>query len=158
MKLTKDVHQAIPATFTFALPQEGQWCTARIRCRDGSLYILASVNLAFTLLRLVQARLAAEAQLRGCLSGFDQVEGRDGKMKPLDLTTGALGVVTRAGGLDRLDGFIRCSDKASAMSLCKSWKESAVKRGLRLAEETTAEDKGREIFGDNRTNEEKANF
>jgi hypothetical protein len=147
MKLTRDVHQAIPATFTFALPQEGQWCAARIRCRDGSLYIVASVNLAFTLLRLVQARL-----------GIDQVEGRDGKIKPLDLTTGALGVVTRAGGLDRLDGFIRCSDKASAMSLCKSWKESAVKRGLRLAEETTAEDKGREIFGDNRTSEEKANF
>jgi hypothetical protein len=147
MKLTRDVHAALGPAYHHALPHEDQWCVARIKCRDGSLYILASQNLAFTFLRLVQARLE-----------ITEVEGKDGTMKPLDLTTGALGIVTRAGGLDRLDGFIRCSDRASAMALCKSWKESAVKRGLRLAEETTTEDKGRALFGDNRTQQEKGNF
>jgi hypothetical protein len=147
MKFTKDILNVIQPAYVFSLPGEDQWCVARIRCRDGSLYILASVNLAFTFLRLVQARL-----------GITEVEGRDGTMKPLDLTTGALACVTKAGGLDRLDGFIRCSDKASAMSLCKSWKEGAVKRGLKLAEETSTEEKGRQLFGDNRTIEEKANF
>ena len=147
MKLTRDILKAIEPTYVFALPGEDQWSVARVRCRDGSIYVLASQNLAFTFLRLVQARL-----------GIDQVEGFNGTMKPLDLTTGALGIVTRAWGVDRLDGFIRCSDKASAMSLAKSWKEGAVKRGLKLAEESTAEEKGRELFGDSRTPAEKADF
>jgi len=147
MKLTRDVLNAIQPAYVFAIPGEGEWCTARLRCRDGSLYILASQNLAFTFIRLTQARL-----------GITEVEGFNGSAKPLDLTTGALGVVTRAGGLDRLEGFIRCSDKASAMSLAKAWKESAVKRGLKLAEESASEVKALEVFGDSRTITEKGNF
>jgi hypothetical protein len=144
MKITRDVAQTLPAAYSFALPKENEWCVARIRCRDGSLYILASQNLAFTFVRLVQARLE-----------IAEVEGMDGKMKTLDLTTGALGIVTTAGGLDRLDGFIRCSDKASAMSLCKSWKEAAVKRGLKLVEESIADAKALATFG---TLADKGNF
>ncbi|TMF18746.1 MAG: hypothetical protein E6I36_13310 [Chloroflexi bacterium] len=148
MKLTKDIHHTIPATFTTSLPGENQWCVARVRCRDGSLYIWASINLQFTLVRLVQAKL-----------GITDVEGKSGVMQPLTLTgAGAVAVVHRAGGIESLDGFIRCSDKASAMSLCKSWKEGAVKRGLKLAEEVTTEEKGRELFGDSRTPAEKADF
>jgi hypothetical protein len=147
MRLTRDISTAITPAYAYALPGEHEWCVARIKCRDGSLYILASQNLSFTFVRLAQARM-----------GLEQVEGFDGKMKSLDLTSGALGIVTTAGGLDRLDGFIRCSDKASAMSLAKSWKEAAVKRGIKLVEETVAEAKGIVTFGDSRTNAEKGNF